>query len=185
VGKSLDVPDRRIYALRYCATRQTYGASSHSWETAICSVKGWLATKMADFYVPGMYSTNHRQDYHDYPECAQPCLLNETGGYWWTRCERVGGQCCPGARPSGVRHFEVWDCVLAQCAGDDGHAQESLDIFMRECARYGHPLPASLGSVLPSSADGDRLPAAYTFKDFGRFRSEASRRLLIIHSDTD
>jgi len=111
----------------------------------------------------------HERDWHDFPECAQSCLLSKEAGYWWRNCARSGGECCPGAKP-GIKHLTVWDCVLQQCDDDanDHHvAQETAQIFMRECAVNGYPVPVNFTNGIPDGVNGDHFPGIYEYKDFG------------------
>jgi len=110
----------------------------------------------------------HKYDWHDYPSCAQPCLQNKADGYPWQTCHRDGGSCCPAAKPAGVRHFSVWDCVLQSCGNEAGQAQEAANIFMRECAVNGFPLGLNLTLGIPSAAGRDRFPEIYQYTDFGK-----------------
>ncbi|KAK5653680.1 hypothetical protein OQA88_8710 [Cercophora sp. LCS_1] len=107
-----------------------------------------------EFLVP--YSArNHSRDWHDYPACAQACLLSETTGYWWTTCDRPNGACCPGAGTKGLGHLDVWDCVTQNC---NDSSQEIAELFMRECAAKGFPFSEDFNSTV--------FPEQYIFKDF-------------------
>ncbi|KAK3325135.1 hypothetical protein B0H66DRAFT_587959 [Apodospora peruviana] len=111
---------------------------------------------------------DHDRDWHDLPDCAQPCLLSKTDGYWSRSCDRSSGRCCPGAdKDIKIKHFDVWDCVLQRCSRHNHVvAQAAADIFMRECAVKGYPLPANLTLNIPSAIVGDHFPAQYEYKDF-------------------
>ena len=114
--------------------------------------------------------TNHTRDWHDYQSCVEPCLVSRAD-CWWRRCDRISGAYCPGVTTGGIKHDNVWDCVLRRCGTGSmmGHgAQDVADIFMRECAMRGHPLTenftVSLG--MDSDSGGDHFPLKYEYKDY-------------------
>ena len=89
------------------------------------------------------------------------CLLNEEYGYQLgkrgrKRCSREDGACCPGAKPDGVRHLDIWDCVWDAC--DASTAQNTAEVFMRECAAWGYPFSESFTLSIPSTFEEDHFP---------------------------
>lgn len=105
-------------------------------------------------------------DWRDVPICAQPCLTSKETGYWYERCSRDEGTCCPDSRPEGVSHLYVWDCIWNGCEKEPGKAQDTVEIFMRSCATFGRPIFPSFTTSVPSTVLGDHFPAQYQHKDF-------------------
>ena len=109
-----------------------------------------------------------KYDWNDVPVCAQACLLNRETGYWDKRCSRDHGTCCPDAKPDGVSHLSIWDCVWRGCEEQSGQAQTAAEIFMRGCAAKRRPLMQNFTLSVPSTIEGDHFPAQYRYEDFSR-----------------
>ena len=113
-------------------------------------------------------SNPYNVSWYDYLPCAQKCLLSEEYGYQigTQRCNRKDGACCPAAKPDGIRHLDIWACVWDAC--DASTAQNTVEVFMRECAAWGYPFSESFTLSIPSTVEGDHFPVQYNYKDFGK-----------------
>ena len=103
-------------------------------------------------------SNSYNVSWYDYSPCAQKCLLSKVFGYQigLQRCSRKDGACCPAAKPDGIRHLDIWGCVWDAC--DASTAQNTAEVFMRECAAWGYPFSESFTLSIPSTFEEDHFP---------------------------
>ncbi len=72
----------------------------------------------------------------------------------------------PVVRPQSLMEFAIWACVRDAC--DASTAQNTAEVFMRECAAWGYPFSESFTLRIPSTVEGDHFPVQYNYKDFGK-----------------